>query len=113
MTLWLIGAKPPVVKPEMANHSDCRNARSGSMPRNRHIAVRITVATKIMPMPIFAMNCVVCTTLGTTCSLRPSDMYRLAPARLPNRPNDNATTIRPKPPNRCIMKRHMLSAFDR
>ena len=35
-----------------------------SMPRNRHMAVRITVATKIMPMPIFAMNCVVCTTLA-------------------------------------------------
>ena len=111
--LWLIGAKPPVVKPDMDSQSDCRTARSGSIPMNRHIRESMAVATMMKPMPILAMNCDVCTTLGTTCSLRPSEEYRLAPERLPNNPNDSATTIRPNPPKRCIMKRHMLSAFER
>ena len=110
MMLWLMGAKPPVMKPETASQNDCRTARNGSMPMKRHTSDRIPVAKMMNPMPILAMNCVVCTTLGTTCSLRPSDEYRLAPERLPNRPNDSATTMRPKPPSRCIMKRHMLSA---
>ena len=108
-----MGAKPPVVNPEMESQSDWSTARSGSMPMSRHSTVTMVVAIRMMATAIFEMNCVVCTTLGTTCSLRPSDMYRLAPARLPNSPNDKATTISPKPPIKCIMNRNMLSAYDR
>ena len=108
-----MGANPPVMNPDMASHSPCSVARTGSMPANRHSTARMPVATRMTPMAILPMNWAVCTTLGTTCSLRPSDMYRLAPARLPNSPNESATTISPKPPKRCIMKRHMLSALER
>ena len=112
MTLWLIGAKPPVMKPEMESQSACRNARSGSMPMNAHRPVRMAVAMRMITTAILAMSRAVCTTLGTTCSLRPSDAYR-DPAPLPKSPNESATTMSPKPPIRCIMNRHMLSALER
>ena len=106
----LMGVKPPVQKLEMASHKPLRNARGASMPANAHMTASTAVATKMKPSDSFAMNWAVCTMLGTTCSLRPSDMYRLAPERLPNRPNERATTTRPKPPSKIMMKRHMLSA---
>lgn len=106
-------AKPPVVKPEMANHSDCRNARSGSMPRNRHMAVRITVATKNHHADLRdelrglhnVGHHMFATTLGHVQA--GSSAFAEQTERQRHR------MIRPKPPNRCIMKRHMLSAFDR
>ena len=58
----------------------------------------------------FAMNCAVWMTFGTTCSVRASDEYSWLPAPLPNMPKDSATTMRPRPPSRCIMKRNVLSA---
>jgi len=109
----LMGAKPPVQKLEMANHRPLRNARDASMPANAHMTASTAVPTQMKPSDNFAMNWAVCTMLGTTCSLRPSDIYRLAPERLPNRPNDNATTTRPKPPSKIVTKRHMLSAQER
>ena len=110
--LWLIGAKPPVINPEIAIQSACKNARSGSMPMKTQRPVSTIVAMNVMTMAILAMSRVVCTTLGTTCSLRPSDAYS-ALAPLPNSPNESATTMSPRPPSRCIMKRHMLSALER
>ncbi len=74
-----MGVKPPVTNPEVDTHSAFRKARVGSMPMNRHNAVMITVATETMTRVIRAMNWVVCTTLGTTCSLRPSDENSDAP----------------------------------
>ena len=106
----LMGEKPPVQKLEMASHRPLSTARGASMPANAHMMANTVVATRMKPNDSFAMNCAVCTTLGTTCSLRPSDTNRLAPERFPNRPNDSATTTRPKPPSKIMTKRHMLSA---
>ena len=105
-----MGVKPPVTNPEVDTHSAFRKARVGSIPMSRHNAVMITVATETMTRVIRAMNWVVCTTLGTTCSLRPSDENSDAPPPRPKSPKDNATTIRPRPPRACIAKRNMLSA---
>ena len=69
-----------------------------------------TVAMAITTAVMRAMNWVVCTTLGTTCSLRPSEVYRVLPVRFPKMPMESATTMSPKPPSRCIMKRKVLSA---
>ena len=105
-----IGAKPPVTKPEVDTHSALRNARAGSMPKSRQSPMMMTVATDTIMSVMRAMNWVVCTTLGTTCSLRPSEENSDAPPPRPNSPKESATTMRPNPPSKCIMKRNMLSA---
>ena len=101
-----MGENPPVTNVVMASQNACSIARTGSMPENRHMSPSITVAMAMMTAVMRAMSCVVCTTLGTTCSLRPSAL----PMRLPNTPMESATTMRPNPPSKCIMKRNMLSA---
>ena len=105
-----MGAKPPVMKPEMDTHRALRNARTGSMPSHRHSAVMMRVATVTMSRVMRAMNWAVCTTLGTTCSLRPSEENSDAPPPRPNSPKDSATTMRPRPPSAWMAKRNMLSA---
>lgn len=108
-----MGAKPPMVNPEMESQSDWSTARSGSMPMSRHSTVTMVVAIRMMATAIFEMNCVVCTTLGTTCSLRPSDMYRLGTGALAEQPERQSHHDKSKPPIKCIMNRNMLSAYDR
>ena len=82
------------------------------MPCHRHTMLTITVATAMTTSVMRPMKLAVCTTLGITCSLRPSDENSDAPP-FPNRPNDKPTTTNPMPPIRCIMKRHMLSVYER
>ena len=105
--LWLIGVKPPVINAEIDTHSEWSTARVGDMPDATHSAVITAAESRMNDAAIREMNWVVCTTLGTTCSLRPSEENRLAPPAFPNSPNDNPTTTRPKPPMACITKRHM------
>ena len=113
MTLVLMGEKPPVMNAEMLSHSPCRNARNGSMPVTSSTRKIGTSAHRITVTAMRAMKRVVCTTFGTTCSLRPSDAYKLASLeRLPNRPSESATTTNPMPPTKCMTKRNMLSATD-
>ncbi len=108
-----MGENPPVTKPDTDTQNACNTARTGSMPE---VAIRIATITVAMATTIavtFAMNRVVWITLGTTCSLLPSERNSEEPARFPKMPNESATTINPKPPSRCIMKRNILSAYDR
>ena len=109
---WLVGAKPPVMKPDMEIHRPLNRARTGSMPEPRHSANSSTVATAMTMSDMRLIRRTVFTMFGSTCSLRPSEEYRPEVA-LPRRPSERATTIRPKPPIRCMMKRHMLSAAER
>ena len=110
---WLIGTKPAVMNAEIETQNDCRNARAGSMPMVMLMQPTDIVEIAMNVIQMRPMNCVVCTTLGTTCSLRPSDVNSDAPPPLPNKPKDKPTTTKPKPPIRCIMKRHMLSEYER
>ena len=100
------------MKPEIDIHKEWKKARTGSMPERTHITNRITAATAIAVREMRLIRRTVFTILGSTCSLRPSEEYRPEVA-LPKRPSERATTIRPKPPIRCITKRHMLSAVER
>ena len=68
-----MGAKPPVMKLVMASHRPWKKARTGSMPFTASTRASTTVATRMKPRAILVMKRVVWTTLGITCSLRPSE----------------------------------------
>ena len=106
---WLVGVKPAVMKPEMEIHSPWKNARTGSIPATKQNSMSKTVAIPITASEILLIRRVVVMTLGTTCSLRPSEEYN-PDVDEESRPSESAITIRPIPPRKCMIKRHMLSA---
>ena len=108
-----MGANPPVANAAMLSQTPCRAARPVSIPAARQRKPRATAAPTTMASVVRAMKRAVSATWGMNRSLRPSEVYRLASMRRPNKPRDRATTMNPSPPTSCSAKRQVLSAFER